>query len=155
MLSHERRHFLGYEIEDKRELYRAVAAFRKAQERSLSRADEDTIVRHLRDYLAPKDFVGHVISGWYIIYSGDPEDPIKEVVQRKWLFVDHKYIIDTCADKWHEEDADNYKIVITRVMPNSPYRYEKPNKNAAKFNASIKRFISNPLKAIKRKREGD
>ena len=136
---------LAYDQDDKARLLKLVVAFRKQQDKGFARLPDRELARMLRDHLADHDFVGHIADGWYVVQSGDPDDPIKEVVQRSWLVVDNKYIVDTCADRSHPEE-EGYKVVITRIGVNKNYSDIRPSKSAARFNAKVKNFIKNPLK---------
>jgi hypothetical protein len=59
--------------------------------------------------------------------------------------VDHKYIIDTCADRWHKDEPENYKIVVSRISNAKDYSLQKVSKSAAKFNAKVKKFLKKPF----------
>lgn len=142
----ELRHTLHYSDEDKAKLLKLVLSFRRQQDKAFAKASERELARMLRDYLGNHDFIGHIVDGWYVIESGDPDDPIKEVLQRNWLVVDNKYIIDTCGDRYHPDEPDGYKVVVSRISDGKNYSLIKRSKSAAKFNAKINNFFKNPLK---------
>jgi hypothetical protein len=132
---------LPYDEEDKNKLYKLVIAFRRKQDKAFANAPDTELARMMRDHLAAHDFIGHTMTGWYVVKSDDPADPIKDVVKRTWLLVDNKYIVDTCADRWHKEEPDNYKITIARVGTDKNYSPVRVSKSAAKFNAKIKGLL--------------
>lgn len=141
----ELRHNLPYDDDEKTRLLKLVAGFRKKQEKAFARTPDREVARMLRDFLADNDFIGHVVDGWYIVHSDNPEDPIKEVAQRSWLVVDHKYVVDTCGDRWHPGE-EGYKINITRIGDNKDYSEIKVSRSAARFNAKLKGFLKKPFK---------
>lgn len=136
---------LTYSDDDKSKLFKLVITFRKQQEKAFAKTPDMELSRMLRDYLAEHDFVGHTETGWYIVRSDNPDDPIKDVVKRTWLIVDRKYIIDTCADRWHKDEPENYKIIISRIGVAKDYSQVKVSKSAVKFNAKVKNFFKKPF----------
>lgn len=144
-LGRELRHSFPYNDEDKARLLKLVITFRKQQDKAFAKASERELSRLLRDFLGNHDFIGHIVDGWYVIESDDPNDPIKEVIQRNWLVVDNKYIIDTCSDRYHPGE-EGYKVVVSRIGDGKNYSLIKRSKSAAKFNAKMKNFFKNPLK---------
>ena len=137
----ELRHMLPYDEEDKNKLYKLVIAFRRKQDKAFAKAPDTELARLLRDHLADNDFIGHLVTGWYIIRSDDPNDPIKDVVKRTWLLVDNKYIVDTCADRCHKDEPDSYKVIISRSSVAKDYSLVKASKSAAKFQAKVKGLL--------------
>jgi hypothetical protein len=135
--SKELRQMLPYSEDDKKFLISLVRKFRKKQDKEFSKSSDAFASQSLRDFLALYEFKSYVVRGWYVLYSDDPDDPIRDTIPRCWIVVDNKYIVDTHADRFHDR---SYRIVITK-LGNKEYRLQKPSKSAMKMRAKLRNLL--------------